>query len=201
MLYGSCKICESLYCSNCFIYDNHIKKELKNLYIKNNKCQIHQKELSRYCITCKKYLCNYCIKSKLDNPHDNHRIKNLFYCMPSLHEINNMKQKIRKNAEFNERVIYSINIWQKKINIKIENLKINLRKEKEFFEKLIMNFNQYFVNYTYYQNFYTLNNYSVKEYNKQFKILENSYDLEIQTKALMNYFFSQKKIKEKKLNY
>ena len=44
-----CKKCKEIFCIDCFIYDEHIKKEISNLIINKNKCNLHQRELNSYC--------------------------------------------------------------------------------------------------------------------------------------------------------
>ena len=61
-----CNKCYASYCCYCFISDEHIKNDINNLSITNNKCLIHKKELNQYCITCKRNLCFYCLKDDIE---------------------------------------------------------------------------------------------------------------------------------------
>ena len=184
-----CKKCELLYCPNCFSFDKHIKEDFNNLVVRNKKCIIHKKEITSYCITCKKYLCNSCIINYENISHKKHKVQNFYGIMPSNYLIDNLKKKIEENLKFYERVTISIEMWHKRINDKIEELKQNFKKEIHFCKTLLLNFNQYFINFTYYYNFYQLSKYIKRNYNKYLQKLENCYNFEEQTKALMNYFF------------
>ena len=133
-----CRECESLLCSNCFIFDEHIKKDINNLIVEDKKCLKHKKEINHYCINCKKYLCYNCIKfDKINNIHKNHKIRNLFELTPSNNNINDLINKINNNSKHYDDVINSINTWQEKINLKVNELKQNLRKGIEFCKNLI----------------------------------------------------------------
>ena len=186
----TCKKCDEIYCSNCFLNDEHIKKNINNISIDNRKCKIHHKEISRYCINCKTNLCNYCVK--FDNTHEIHEIKNLSTFMPSKNKINNLNIKIKEKSLYYDKIIYSLNIWKRDINNKIEELKNNLRKEIDFYKKISLNFNPFFMNYTYYWNFYYLNN-CIKENNFYLEKFINSSDLEEKGNALIKLFFENKK--------
>ena len=52
-----CNECEKIYCTSCFISDVHIKKNLHNLKIISNKCSKDQRELTYYCLDCRKKVC------------------------------------------------------------------------------------------------------------------------------------------------
>ena len=47
----NCKKCGLLYCTNCFLFDKHIKEDFNNLKIISQKCLSHKKEINSYCIT------------------------------------------------------------------------------------------------------------------------------------------------------
>ena len=187
-----CKKCDGIYCPNCILFEKHIKDDIKNLIIDNKKCKIHHKELSRYCINCKQNLCNYCIKFD-NNPHEDHVIKNLYTFMPSTQKIRDLNQKIKNKSLYYDKIIYSLNIWQREFNNKIEELKKNLIKEIDFYKKMTSNFNPFFLNYTYYWNFYYLNNHIKKENNFYFdEFIESSNSVE-KGNALIKLLFKRKK--------
>ena len=73
--------------------------------------------------------------------------------MPSLNEINNLKEEILKKLTAIESLISSLNEWQEELNKKIERIKQNLRAEISILKKLFINFNQDLMDYTYYWNF------------------------------------------------
>ena len=83
-----CEECKNIYCSLCFIYDEHIKKDIKKLNIKTNKCKLHQSDLIYYCKECKKYLCITCLKFNENVHHEGHEYVNLLDIMPTINEIN-----------------------------------------------------------------------------------------------------------------
>ena len=149
-----CSQCKSKYCGSCFLIDKHISKNIHNLIIINtnvDKCKFHKKDLTHYCIKCKKKLCIYCIKKEKEN--NNHNYICLIDLIPSSNKIKDLKNKIRKRASNYENIINLINIWKKNVVNKIEELKQNLRDEIDFMEKMFSNYNKYFVNYTYFKNF------------------------------------------------
>ena len=103
-----CKKCDHFYCISCFINDEHIKSNINNLNIKNNKCQKHQRELINYCFDCKKSLCVYCIKQNENNPHINHLVNNIYDLIPTINQINNLKSKINQKKLLYEELINSL---------------------------------------------------------------------------------------------
>ena len=54
-----CKGCKNSYCGLCFMNVEHLKNNISNLIITNNKCQIHKKDLISYCFNCKKIYVYY----------------------------------------------------------------------------------------------------------------------------------------------
>ena len=68
-----CKICQEYFCSSCFILHQHFKESLNNILIQSKKCKIHNAINVHYCLNCKKYLCNYCMKGII-NIHKNDSI-------------------------------------------------------------------------------------------------------------------------------
>ena len=187
-----CNICNKFYCPDiCFLYDEHIKNNLSNLSITNNKCSIHKQQFSFYCIDCKKYLCKYCMKDDniLDmHKKNDHAIQNLIQLIPSKNEINDFIYKIDKISKNYENIINSIEQWEKQLINKSEKLKRGLKSQIELFKKMFLNYNQYFHNYAYYSNFNIIKNY-LNSFNEENKDLFNScHKFEKQTKILMNFF-------------
>ena len=189
-----CKNCNKLYCSNCFTLDEHIKKSIKNLSQLSTKCHNHNKELSNYCIDCDKNLCIFCINNT--DTHTNHNIKDIVDLMPSRHKINSLNDKIKKKSEYINKLINSIENWQKKFNQKIENLKQNLVNEIILIEKLYLNFNQYFQNYFYYTNFNNFYDDFDNMNNEYLKKFSNSSKFKEQTEILTKFIFSNEKSSE-----
>ena len=111
-----CKKCGKAYCSNCFIKDKHIKKNIKNLTQISKKYPTHNKNLDYYCFDCKKNICIYCINNA-DN-HKNHKNVYIMDVMLSNKQINNLKNKIKQKSEYINELIESISNWEKKCNIK-----------------------------------------------------------------------------------
>jgi hypothetical protein len=73
--------------------------------------------------------------------------------MPSLKEINSLKQKIKEKSKAYRNLIISIDNWLKILNKKIDLLKENLINEISVLEKLFNNYSQEYINYTHFQNF------------------------------------------------
>ena len=114
-----------------------------------------------YCFDCKKYICNFCIKNS--NFHEKHKIKNLYELMPSKQKLKNFERRIQEYED----LIYKWNSWIEEFNQKILRLKQNILNEKELLQKLILNFNQNLINYSYFENFNYLNEYS-KNFNNEY---------------------------------
>ena len=87
--------------------------------------------------------------------------------MPTTNEINSFKERIKCKSEIFNKLIISINNWQEKLNKKIDKLKENLKNEITVLEKTFLNYNQNYMNYTYYQNFI--------KFNKEMNIFNNKY--------------------------
>ena len=141
-----CKKCENNYCISCFLLDEHIKESNNNLEIISKKCKEHNMDLYYYCTNCKENLCIYCIKqNEKNNKHNNHCFKKLLDEMPSLERINNLKDKIIKKSNCYKQLIYKLNDWKRKINIKIEELIHNLNDEITLLEKMFLTFEKFFL--------------------------------------------------------
>ena len=181
-----CKSCQNYYCSACFIFHKHIKQNINNILIISTKCNNHNANIMHYCIKCKKYLCNYCLKNK--NTHQEHITKNLYNLMPSKQTINKIKNRIKEYDE----IMNDIDIWLKEFEQKIKRLKQNLKDEKELFQKLILNFNQSFINYSYFTNFSYLNKYSKCFNNEYLDNFSKSSTFEDKGKLLFEYLIHEK---------
>ena len=82
--------------------------------------------------------------------------------MPSKNILEKFKKKLKKYDD----LIKSIETWFKELNQKIIRLKQNIIDEKQLFQKLTLNFNQSFINYSYFSNFIYLNKYT-KNFNNE----------------------------------
>ena len=183
-----CKSCSQLFCSSCFTYHSHIKKNINNILIISSKCEIHNNSIMHYCLHCKKYLCNSCIKNS--NHHFKHKIKNLYEKMPSDRRIKEIKRRIKKYDD----LICSINSWLYEFNKRIQRLKQNILDEKDLLQKLIFNFNQNFINYSYFDNFNYIYKYSKNFNNECLDNFSKNYTFEEKSKMLFSYLL----VKEKK---
>ena len=76
-----------------------------------------------------------------------------------------------------------VNNWQKTLMKKIEHLKENILNEKTLLNKMILNFDKYFLDYSYYTNI----NYLYKYTNEIYSNLIYKNTFEKKTKFLMNY--------------
>ena len=77
-----CKICQEKFCTSCFILHQHFKESINNILIKSEKCKIHNANNIYFCLKCKKYLYNYCVKG-ITNVHKNHKKKKVYDLIPS----------------------------------------------------------------------------------------------------------------------
>ena len=150
-----CKICQEQFCSSCFILHPHFKENINNILILTTKCKIHNSIYMHFCLYCKKYLCNYCVK-EFNHVHKHHVKKKLYDLMPSKNNLERFKNRLKKYDD----LIKNIETWFNELNQKIIRLKRNIIDEKELFQKLIFNFNQSFINYSYFSNFIYLNKYT-----------------------------------------
>ena len=148
-----CNECDKLYCSSCFLSDLHIQKDWKKLEIITNKCPKHKNDLTLYCLECEKKVCPFCLKKFNDenkNPHKNHNIQNILDIIPSLYQINTLKEKILKKEEAYNILFKSLDEWQVELKKRVERIKQNLRIEIGIYKKLFFNFNQDYMDYNYY---------------------------------------------------
>ena len=176
-----CNECKNIYCSNCFISDIHIKKDIQNLKIMTNRCQNCQNEFLKYCIDCGKKICLICTKkNEKNNSHEKHNVINILDMIPSKNYIKNLKEKIRKKSDAFNLLIKSLTEWQNELNKKIEKIKENLKNELSIIKKLFLNFNSEYMDYTYYSNF-----------NEFFKLIDNY------NNSYLNQFMESENFKEK----
>ena len=73
--------------------------------------------------------------------------------MPSVYQLDTLKEKINKKSKAFDVLIKSINDWQIEFNKKIERLKLNLKIEIRILQKLFMNFNHDYIDYIYFTKF------------------------------------------------
>ena len=196
-----CKECDKLFCSSCFLSDKHIIGNIKNLKLETKRCPKDKSELTYYCSVCKQKICAFCYEKDYgNNPHSEHKIKNLLEEMPSLNEINNLKEEILKKSKAIESLISSLNEWQEELNKKIERIKQNLRAEISILKKLFINFNQDLMDYTYYWNFrFFLKN--IKDYNNEYfeNFMKKKY-FDEKSKIIFDIFqLKNKKLKKQRL--
>ena len=69
-----CAECKKIYCPDCYIYDEHIKNNIKNLKKKSTKCQTHNCMKNNYCFDCRENVCSFCIKN---NECESHKTKKI----------------------------------------------------------------------------------------------------------------------------
>ena len=187
--------CDNYYCATCFLLDKHIQKDLKNLNVEINKCQKDQSEINYYCLDCHQKICFCCFKkNEENNQHKYHNIKNILEVMPTIYQINALKEKILKKSDSFDSLIKYVDEWQKKLNEKIERIKQNLRIETKILKKLFLNFNMDYKDYTYYSNFHSFFK-TIKDYNNDYlKGFKESKNFEDKTK----YIFDLLKLGEPK---
>ena len=157
-IFYKCDQCHQLYCSNCFIYDKHIKENLNNLKIIKTVCPKDDHEFTEYCIDCGKKLCAYCLKLNIDKEHKGHKIMNISQHIPSNEHIKDIKQKISKKLSDYENLIKSLSEWQSELNKKLEQLKNNLLSEIKILNKLFSNYNCDYNEFAYYENLFRILN-------------------------------------------
>ena len=192
-----CIECNNIYCSSCFLTDIHIQNNWKNLKLEtndsNNKLVYYDLEH----IDSRKNTKIFCFKKFEDkNPDENHIIKaNLK--KNSIFNLGELREKIFKKAKAFESLIKSIDKWQMDLNKKIEMLKQNLRKEITIIKKLFYNFNQNYMNYSYYSNFQEYFN-KIEDYNNKYlKQFMKKYTFKEKTKCIFDLItINQPEIKE-----
>ena len=192
----TCIECNEIYCQSCFILDKHIQQNMKNLKIISNKCPIDKNELINYCLDCKQKICEYCSKQNLEKTpfHENHKVKNILKEMPSLNEINCLKQRIMKKSEAFDALIKSIDEWLLELNKRIERIKLNLKNEIYLLKKILFNFNSDYMDYTYYSNFHSFYT-KIKNYNSEnLKKFMQTSNFDMKTKCISNLFSNENHI-------
>jgi len=120
--------------------------------------------------------------------HQNHNIQNLEEIIPTLKEIKDLENKFKQKSELYKEIKNKINIWKNKIITKAEQLIKNLEKEIIILEKIIFNFNNKFMNYTYYNNFHYIKDFIDKIYNEYLIKFNDSPNFKEQSLNLINLF-------------
>ena len=205
-----CKECNQIYCSSCMKNDIHIKKGNNNLKKICKYCKKNNKNLAHYCSECEKKFNNLCLmineeeeeevekeeeeeeevkKEEEEEEEEEYKsqnkkkysLENILDYVPSKHKIDNIFEKLKNYDE----LIDIVNNWQKTLIQKIEHLKENILNEKALLNKMILNFDKYFLDYSYYTNI----NYLYKYTNEIYSNLINKNTFEKKTKYLMNYLY------------
>jgi hypothetical protein len=124
--------------------------------------------------------------------HKVHNIRNLEYLIPNPEEIDDLKERIKQKSKVYKELKNKINIWKNKIMTKTEQLIENLEKEIIILDKIVLNFNNKFMNYTYYNDFIHLNSF-VKNINNEYLIkFNNNPDFREQSLNLIDLFYPKK---------
>ena len=186
-----CKECDKLFCSDCSSKSEHIKNGDPNFEIKDKKCYIHKEKMNYYCINCREYFCIFCIKEDKRGYHKKHKVENLDNIMPSLIEIDDLKERIKQKSKCYSQLIDKINLWKNSIITKTEQLIQNLKEEIIILKQILFNFDIKFVNYSYYKNFEHLKNY-IKDINNKYLInfYNETLDFKNQSYNLIEFFSS-----------
>ena len=176
-----CKECNQIYCSSCFSNDIHIQKDNNSLKKICKYCKKNNKNLSHYCTECEKKFNNLVlmINKNQKKKQKKYNIENILDYIPSKNKIDNIFNKLKNYDE----LIDIVNNWQKTLIQKIEHLKENILNEKTLLNKMILNFDKYFLDYSYYANI----NYLYKYTNEIYSNLINKNTFEKKTKYLMKY--------------
>ena len=189
-----CNNCEKLYCGLCFVKDEHIQKDINNIKIYSEKCLLDNRDLTHYCSSCSEYYCFYCLNNiETQKYHSSfHDSINLIDNIPSKYNINELKDKINKRSKFYEKVINSINQWESFLITNSIRLKQNLSDEIILLEKLILNYNQYFLKNAYITSYNNINTYLENKNDELLNKLSNCFNIEEQTKILLELFNKNK---------
>ena len=195
-----CQICNNFYCFSCSFHDAHIKKDINNLKPDSKICFLHNSNLTLYCKDCKQYFCFYCYKNK----ENSHNFVNLHELMLSKYESNKINYEIYQKFKFYAKIIDSINQWESYILYESNQLKQYLRNEISLLEKLFLNYNQFFLNYSYLSLFKNFDDFKSKYHEKLIEF-DKCFKIEEQTKILFEIFDMNKKkeanIIQKKWNF
>ena len=174
-----CKECNQIYCSSCIKNDIHIKKDNNNLKKICKYCKKNNKNLPHYCNECEEKFNNLCLMINSNKNKKKYNFENILDYIPSKNKIDYILNKLKNYDE----LIDIVNNWQKTLMQKIEHLKENILNEKTLLNKMILNFDKYFLNYSYYANI----NYLYKYKNEIYSNLINKNTFEKKTKYLMKY--------------
>ena len=198
-----CKECKNIYCENCKNLDEHLKKSFDNLIIMeekikmafNKKCPKCEHNIC-FCFKCLQNICIYC-----SDVHKDHQMARLAALSQTQESVKYLLDKIEEKSKINEKLIYSIDKWEKEIIKKAETLKIKLRDQISLLKKLTFNFNPLFNEPIYFLNFwelfYKLNNINMNNIKK----FDGTYGLEEQSKYIMNLFFQKELKNENKIGF
>ena len=193
-----CKECKNIYCPNCFLSDIHIKTNLDNLKINSKKCLKHRDEIKYfYCTDCRENNCGLCINENCEN----HDVENILNAIPTINNINSIKNIIATKTEYIENLLISIDEWEKLLTQKIEQLKKNLKKEIIIFEKMFLNHNRHYMNYTYHVNFKNFLCYIKNADNEYLNKFYESISFEEKTKNILELLCANKKKFKQKDGY
>ena len=192
-----CKKCEKIYCSECFIFDEHIKENLKNLKLLTNRCPNDENILTFYCLDCKEKICSICFKiNKEKSRHRNHKVINILDIIPSKSQLELLKEKIIEKSNSFDSLINSLDEWQKELNKKIERIKQNLKNEIKIIKKLFFNFNIDYIDYIHYSIFNEFFD-GIKNFkNVYLEQFMKAYDFIEKTKNIFNYLTIKNKKQE-----
>ena len=174
-----CKECNQIYCSSCIKTDIHIKKDNNNLKKICKYCKKNNKNLAHYCTECEKKFNNLYLMINKSKNKKKYNYQNILDYIPSKNKIAHILNKLKNYDE----LIDIVNNWQKTLMKKIEHLKENILNEKTLLNKMILNFDKYFLDYSYYTNI----NYLYEYTNEIYSNLINKNTFEKKTKYLMNY--------------
>ena len=192
---------DELFCINCIKNLRYIKQDFSNIAENSEKCSMHNNsELTYYCLDCKIKFCFFCfINGEYKGNHNKeHKVINLLNLIPSKYEIDNLINNIKEKNQFYEDIIDSINRWQRIMITKSNQLKQKLREEISILKKLILNYNQYFMNYTYLSLFKIVNKYITNNKNNELlNKFKNCFKFEEQTKILFELCNINKRINNK----
>ena len=131
---------------------NHYIKE-QNYLNSSIKCNKHDNILSSFCNYCKKYLCDICFDNCFSK---NHPITFIDKYILSEKQINYLRKSFEEKKVYYQKLILSLDEWQKELTQKLDDIKYYLKNEIELIEKLIINYNRDFNNLIYQKNIMNL---------------------------------------------
>ena len=153
----NCNICNKIYCSKCFILDEH-KKNISKIN-STNTCS-HEQNKSYYCSNCKIYMCPKCYDEKM---HINHYIENLLdyqsFKNKNPFNLEDLKSRVKEIEKAYNKIIDVIVDLEKKLN----EVKNNLESGINILKKTVFNYNKNFNNKSYYNNILSIKNIDYKD--------------------------------------